>query len=109
MKIQSLVRTVGIFYAIMLPGLATAAEKSAHVTRVGTCWTGYWAVVASMDNGDSLLLGNLADDIGKARMAAALTAKATGDAVYYQIQSTETACSIVRSDVEWWVVGGSLY
>ena len=96
-----------VFFAAA--NLVFAAEKSAHVISVGTCWTGYNAVVVTMDNGDQLTLGNLDDALTKARMSAALVAKASGDAVWYQIYATNVVCSINRGSVEWWSVGGSLF
>jgi hypothetical protein len=90
---------------------ARADERAAHVVSVGTCWTGYNVVIVTMDNGDLLYLGDITQDIIKAQYAAALSAQASGQLVYYQIQAgtTGTVCSMTRGKAEWWIVGGSIF
>lgn len=99
-----------LFGALVLAATAAeAVEKSARVVAVGTCWTGYNAVIATMDNGDALTLGNLDDALTKARMSQALVAMSTGELVWYQILASNPVCSATRSTVEWWIVGHSIW
>jgi hypothetical protein len=49
-----------------------ATEKSCIPVKVGTCWSSYNAVIVVMDNGDNLYLGDITQDIVKARYAMTL-------------------------------------
>ena len=88
---------------------AHSAEVCGKVVEVGVCWSGFNAVIAQMDNGDKLYLGDLSNEVTKARLSIGLSAKASQDSVCYQIPSSGTYCSITRGNVEWWVQGGSIY
>jgi hypothetical protein len=77
--------------------------------RVGTCWTGYNAVIVVMDNGDNLYLGDITQDIVKARYAMALLAQTTQQAIFYQVTTSATICGETRGSPDWWIDGGSVY
>jgi hypothetical protein len=76
---------------------------------VGTCWSGYNAVIVTMDNGDLLTLGDITTDLTKTQYATALAARVAQDLVFYQVTTTQTICGLTRGNADWWVVGGSVY
>lgn len=94
-----------------------AVESCSEVVNVGTCWSGFYALVADMANGDKLYLGRLDNSGGnpyeaantKARLALAITAKATGEQVCYQSINPAAICAVVRGSAEWWNLGGSIF
>jgi hypothetical protein len=105
MKISVMMVIVSLFYSTV--GLS--AEVCSKVVKVGQCWSGFHAVVAETQNGDKLFLGNLSDELTKARLSVALTSAASGQTVCYQKTAAQQICNIPRSSPEWWILGGSLY
>ncbi len=94
---------------ILLAGAAQSDEVCGKVIKVGQCWSGFHAVVVEMDNGDKLFLGNLADELTKARLSIALTSSASDKPICYQKNPTQLICSAQRAAAEWWILGGGLY
>ena len=89
--------------------IAVATEKSGVPIKVGTCWTGYNAAVVTMDNGDILYLGDITQDVVKARYAMAISAQLSQQPIFYQVTTSATICSETRGSPDWWMSGGSVY
>lgn len=94
-----------------------AVEQCSQIAEIGTCWDGYYALIADMANGDKLYLGRL-DNTGpnpqeaantRARLAIAITAQATGQSICYQPINPGAVCVTVRHFAEWWNLGGSVW
>ena len=89
---------------------AHAAEKSGVPVRIGTCWTGYNAVIVVVDNGDNLYLGDITQDVVKARYAMAISAQATQQPIFYQVTTAPaTIRGETRGSPDYWIQGGSVY
>lgn len=95
--------------------IAHADEKNGHVVSVGTCYSapsavspGGFVVIATMDNGDHLALGDLGSGLATANLQLALSAQASQQSVYYQISSTPTICGQARGGVSSFVLNGSI-
>ncbi len=101
--------TCCLLFTFSAATLTARAEGCAKVVSIGVCWSGFNAVVAQMDNGDKLYLGNLSDELGRARLSIGLSAQASQENVCYQVQSTSTYCAAPRGVAEWWVQGRPLF
>jgi hypothetical protein len=101
----------GLLTAVMMALLPVtyAAEKSGVPVKVGMCWTGYDAVIVTMDNGDILYLGDITQDVVKARYALTLLAVTNQLRIFYQVTNTQSICSETRGSPDWWVEGGSIF